>query len=73
MHRLVELTAIAWSSGLVLADQVAQDALATDGGKDDVPHDAVGPFDRGLRQRNNSPVLPVTRRKSTRSSCSTRC
>jgi len=43
-HRLVELAAIARSSGLVLADQVAQDALTTDSGENDIPHNAVGPF-----------------------------
>src|SRR6266542_5107579 len=56
-HCLVELTAIARSSGLVLADQVAQDALTTDGGENDVPHDAVGSFDRGLGHAEQQPSL----------------
>ena len=47
-HRLVELAAIARSSGLVLADQLVEDALTANGGEDDVSYDAVGPFDRGL-------------------------
>ena len=56
-HRLVELTAIARSCGLVLADQIAQDALTTDGGENDVPHDAVGPFDRRLGDAEQQPCL----------------
>jgi len=56
-HRLLELAAIARSNGHVLADQVAQEALTADNGENDIPHNAVGPFNRGLGHAEQQPEL----------------
>lgn len=56
-HRVVQLPAEAWSRGLALLDQLVQHVLAADRRKHDIPHDAIGLLDRGLRDSEQQPGL----------------